>query len=223
MKWLEQEKKKLTGLSRKAKLEYVWQYYKLWLIGGAALILFGIYFGFHLVNANRDTHLYVGFVNTYADVGNDSNFWKNYVEYSQTDIDEENVIFDKEMYFDMTQGDVRGNHYYEKLVVLIDSKTLDAVVTETENLRSLGANGRLLDLNNERADRFMEKYEDRIITAAVDQEDGTTREVPIGIDISDSILMTEEDAYVGGCAIGISSHAEHLDAVLEFLDYILQE
>ena len=33
MKWLEQEKRKLEGLSARKKREYVWQYYKLWIIG----------------------------------------------------------------------------------------------------------------------------------------------------------------------------------------------
>lgn len=223
MKWLEQEKRKLEGLSARKKREYVWQYYKLWIIGGVALILFIIYFAVHLINANRDTHLYVGFVNTYAQVENGSDFWEGYVKDAGVDTGKVNVIFDKEIYFDMTQGDVTGNHYYEKLVVLVDSETLDAVVMEPDNLKELGANGRLMDLEDERTRGLYEKYSDRIITTVTEEEDGTKREVPVGIDISDSILMAEENSYVKGCALGISSHVQHVDAVEEFLDYVLQE
>ncbi|MGI6006189.1 MAG: hypothetical protein ACOX8E_01695 [Ruminococcus sp.] len=223
MKWLEQEKNKLKGLSRRKKLEYVWQYYKLWLIGGAALLFLCVYFAIHLVNANRETYLYVGFVNTYAEVENGSGFWKKYIADAGVDTGKVNVIFDKEIFFDMTKGDVTGNHYYEKLVVLIDSQTLDAVVMEPDNLKELGANGRLMDLNNEKTAFLMEKYKDKLITTVVEEEDGTIRNVPVGIDLSDSILMTEEKIYTEGCALGISSQIKHVDAVEEFLEYLLQE
>ena len=221
-KWLQQERDKLRGLTVPQKLRYIWDYYKLWIIGIAALLAFSGYAVTNYIHANRDNHIYVAFVNTMADLGEDSGFWKDYVAYSGVDVKEETVTFDTENYFYMTKGNVTGNHYYEKVVVLIDSKTADALVMETKNLVALGQSGRLIDLNNEKTKQLMERYADRLITTEVTDEDGTTREVPVGIDISDSRLVTRDQAYTE-CALGISETIDDTQAVEEFLAYLIGE
>jgi hypothetical protein len=55
-----------------------------------------------------------------------------------------------------------------------------------------------------------------------DEEYGEDQ-VPVGIDISDSILMTKYNLYPDSCALGIGAYSEHLDAVEQFLDYIFEE
>ena len=106
--------------------------------------------------------------------------------------------------------------------MLIDSKTADALVMETKNLVALGRSGRLIDLNNEKTKQLMERYSDRLITTEVADEDGTTREVPVGIDISDSRLVTRDRAYEE-CALGISETIDDVQAVEEFLNYLIGE
>lgn len=221
-KWLKQEKNKLHGLTASQKLRYVWDYYKLWIIGIVALFMFSGYIVTNYRNANRDNHIYVAFVNTMADLGEGSDFWEGYVSCSGVDVKKETVTFDTENYFDMSKNNVTGNHYYEKVVVLIDSKTADALVMETKNLVALGRSGRLIDLNNEKTKQLMERYSDRLITTEVADEDGTTREVPVGIDISDSRLVTQDRAYEE-CALGISETIDDVQAVEEFLTYLIGE
>lgn len=219
-KWLEREGNKLKGLTVRQKLRYIWDYYKLWIIGIAALAAFSGYAVTNYISANRENHIYVAFVNTMADLGEGSDFWKGYVDYSGVNVKEETVTFDTENYFDMAKSNVTGNHYYEKVVVLIDSKTADALVMETNNLVALGKNGRLIDLNNKKTRHLMEQYADRLITAQVTDENGTTQEVPVGIDISDSRLVTRDRAY-SECALGISETIDDVQAVEQFLSYLI--
>jgi hypothetical protein len=47
--------------------------------------------------------------------------------------------------------------------------------------------------------------------------------VPVGIDISDSILMSEYHLYSDGCALGIGAQSSNIDAVQKFLEYIYDE
>jgi hypothetical protein len=42
----------------------------------------------------------------------------------------------------------------------------------------------------------------------------------VGIDISDSILMTRYHLYADGCALGIGAQSSNIDAVEKFLEYI---
>lgn len=222
MRWLEQEKQKLSGLSRKAKLTYIWDYYKLFLIGAAALVLLAWYIISSMMHAAQDTYVYITYVNTFANIGEDSDFWQGYTDYCAVDESQYNIIFDAENYFDMTQDHVTGNYYYEKAVVLFDSQTMDAIVMERENLAALGQSGRLIDLQDSRTKHLAERYADRLITISHTDESGVVREIPVGIDISDSILVTKEKAYTD-CALGISADAQHIEAVEKFLNYILQE
>lgn len=113
------------------------------------------------------------------------------------------------------------NHYYEKAVVLMDSGTMDAIVMEPENLALLGEHGRLIDLNDGRTKALVEQYSDRLITVSHTDEDGIEREIPVGIDISDSALV-KQGAYKS-CAIGICADAQHIEAIETFLTYILQK
>lgn len=220
--WLEQEKQKFSHLPVKQKLWYLWDYYRLWIAGGVALLLVVGFLVGNYIRANRESYVYLLYVNTFADIGEHSAFWEGYVDFCGADPAQVNITFDTENYYDMTKGSVTGNHYYEKTVVLIDSGTMDGIVMETENLARLGESGRLIDLQDERTRALAEEYADRLITVTHTEEDGQQREIPVGIDISDSTLVTQENAYVD-CALGIAAGATHIEAVEQFLEYVLQE
>lgn len=221
MNAFEREKKKLQSLSGRQKLLYIWDYYRLWIIGGAALLLIAAYLISSAVHANRENRIYVMFVNTFGELGQDSSFWQGYVDFCGVDTGQENVVFDAQNYFDMSKQNVTGNHYFEKAVVLADSGTMDAIVMERDNLTHLGESGRLIDLRDDRTAFLAERYAERLITVSVADEDGVLRDIPVGIDISDSRLVTNR-AYED-CALGIPAQAQHLQAVGEFLEYVLME
>ncbi len=216
---MRQEWEKIRGLSFQKKLGYIWDYYKLWIIAVLAVLFVGWYLISSFLRGNRENYLYVEFINTFAEVGQDSEFWEGYVEKVQVDTDQVNVTFDAENYFDMAKDNVSGNHYYEKTVVLADAETLDAIVMEKENLKLFGETGRLLDLNNEKVKQILKKYQDRLITIDYD-EDGNSEEIPIGIDLSGSRLT--QDAYEE-CALGIAANTHNIEAIEDFLDYVFEK
>jgi hypothetical protein len=47
--------------------------------------------------------------------------------------------------------------------------------------------------------------------------------VAVGIDLSDTVLMSEYEIYDDSCALGIGEYSGHIDAVEMFLDYIFEE
>lgn len=218
------EKEKISGLSSwKAKAEYIWQYYKLWIIGIVCAVLFIGMTAYQMMTGLSENWFYITFTNTYAEVGTNSSLWDGFVDYSGYDVSQKNVIFNNTAYFDCAKNQSVGNTYYEAFIAYTDSGTLDAVTMEEESLVALGASGRLLDLSREECVSIMEKYGDRLVYCEPYDKDYSTDPVPVGIDISDSSLMTKYHLYTDSCVLGIGVKSQHIDAVETFLDYIFEE
>lgn len=219
-KYLKREKEKISCLSRGKRLEYIWQYYKLWIIGAVSGILLIIYLGVSIRNNGKDDRFFGLFVNTFAEIGENSEFWKGYVEYGNFDTKKENVIFNTNSYFDPKKENY--SEYYSAFVAYVDSCALDVVTMTKEDLEALGSRGRLMDLSDtELAGNLAEKYADRLIYATPIDEEYSKEPIPIGIDLSDTCLMTKYHIYTDTCALGISALTSHIDAAELFVDYVI--
>ncbi|MBQ6207866.1 MAG: hypothetical protein IJK52_12400, partial [Oscillospiraceae bacterium] len=81
--WYAAEREKLRPLSRRAKAEYVWQYYKLWIIALVSILGLSVYITVHRLTVPSDNWLYITFANTYADAaGNRSALWRGFADAS---------------------------------------------------------------------------------------------------------------------------------------------
>ena len=216
------ESDKLKGLTMKQKLGYVRDYYWLQIALVVIALTLGSFVIYRVRTTLSDHWFYLMLANTREEAGTNSPLWKGYVDYSGYDLSEKLIEFNDEAWFDYGKNKAAGNKYYEIFVGFTDVGILDAVTMEPDNLTSLGESGRLLDLNADKCSRIREKYKDRFLYAIPYDKEYSTDPVPVGIDISDSILMTRYHLYTEGCAIGIGAQSEHLEAVELFLDYILQ-
>ena len=214
----EREKiKEISGTGK--KIEYIWDYYKLWIIGIVFFIWF-VTFAVRQYTTNlRDYRCFMIFANTYADAGDHSKLWEDYIEYAGIDLREEAVRFDANSYFDYLKG-VTGNSYFEAFVAYADSGTLDAIVMGSDSLTALGRTGRLLDLNSEACASIRAKYGDRFLYAVPIDTEYSIEEVPVSIDISDSRLVSEYGIYSEPCAIGIGALSKNVEAVEQCLDFL---
>lgn len=217
------EKEKIRNIPGiKKKLEYIWEYYSILIISIVAITVFITFVVHRLSTVLTENWLYITFTNTYAEIGNGSELWDGYVEYSGYDTKKKNVEFNCQSYFDYEKS-VTGNSYFEAFVAYTDGGTLDAVTMEEGSLISLGESGRLIDLDSEACSAIKEKYGDRFIYCEAYDKDYSDEPVAVGIDISDSILMTKYKIYKDSCALGIGAKSGHIDAVEKFLDYIFEE
>lgn len=220
-KELKNAKREVSQLQGAAKLQYVWDYYKLWIIGIVSLIAFVIYFVIARAMTPNDNWFYITIANTQADAGNKSQIWRDFVDYSGYDTKEKNVYFNTNCYFDPFSEKV--NQYYTYFVAYVDAGTLDLIAMEKDDLQKLGERGRLLDLSRPEASEIMSRYEDRLIYATPLDEEYSTEPVPIGIDLSDTKLISKYHIYGDSCAIGVSANCPHMDAVLKFLSFVLED
>ena len=119
---------------------------------------------------------------------------------------------------------VKGNAYYNAFVTLSDVGELDAITMEAASLAALGQSGRLFDLNDEKCAALKAKYSDRFVYYTPTDENGAQLEpIPVGIDISDSLLVTKYRLYADSCALGVGAHSENIKEVGDFLNFVLGE
>lgn len=221
--WAE-EKEKIRRLPFKEKCQYIWMYFKIPIVAILFVLAFGTFLIIRIATNIPDNWLMVTFSNTYAQVGTDSELWKDFTAHTGYDLTQKKVEFNAESYFDYLKDQAKGNAYYNAFVTLADTGELDAITMEKESLAALGQSGRLFDLNNEKCALIKQKYGDRFVYYTPADDDGKALEpIPVGVDISDSILMTKYHIYPDSCALGVGAHSSNIKEVVDFLDFILKE
>ena len=80
----------------------------------------------------------------------------------------------------------------------------------------------LLDLGSEECSAIREKYSDRLVYCTPYDEEYSEEQVPVGIDLSDSLLISKYHLYPSDCVLGISAYTGRLESAEMFLDFVLQ-
>lgn len=221
--WLETEQEKLARMAPGQRAGYIWQYYKLWLIGAACLLLLAGYIGYTALFVPKENWLYLVLANApaTAQLDEDSAFYQDLADFAGYDLKEKNLVLDTNCYCKPSQNSYR-NHYYEKLVALLDGGIADGLVMEQEDLLALAQSGRLLDLQGERF-ALDEKWADRLIYYHNTGSDYPKAEIPIGVDLTGSRLTAQDGPYPMGCAIALSAAAQRPEQLEVLLGFLFQE
>ena len=221
--WSE-EKEKLKRLPFKEKIRYIWMYFWIPIVAILFVLIFGTFLIVRISTNIPDNWLMVTFANTTAQAGTGSQLWKDFTEHTGYDLKQKKVEFNAESYFDYLKDQAKGNAYYNAFVTLADVGELDAITMESASLAALGQSGRLFDLNDEKCADLKAKYADRFVYYTPTDENGKELEpIPVGIDISDSLLVTKYHLYVDSCALGVGAHSENIKEVGDFLSFVLGE
>ena len=219
--WYRDERKKLSGYSLKERLIYIWQYYRLWIIGIGFVLGFACYALWTYFTVPGDIHFYGILSNTYAQLGEGSDFYNGFVEKAGYDLTKGVVELDCANYC-KPSGRVTGNSYYEKLISMLDGGVDDIWIAGPEDIAAIGAAGRLMDLDSEQAAPLRERYGDRFVYVKPLREDYSDQPVPVGIDLSGTALVGEYKPWPEGAALGVNAYTKRFDQVLVFLDYIFE-
>ena len=221
--WSE-EKEKLKRLPFKEKIRYIWTYFWIPIVAILFILIFGTFLIVRISTNIPDNWLMVTFANTTAQAGTGSQLWEDFTDYAGYDLKEKKVEFNAESYFDYLKDQAKGNAYYNAFVTLSDVGELDAITMESASLAALGQSGRLFDLNDEKCADLKAKYADRFVYYTPTDENGKELDpIPVGIDISDSLLVTKYHLYVDSCALGVGAHSENIKEVGDFLSFVLGE
>lgn len=217
---LREDREKLRGERPSQVALYIWDYYRIPIIALLVALALGGYLLFIELTVPKDTWFYACFANTYADYGKGSNFYAGLADYAGYDLREKQLTINCAIYCNPSNLTGR-NYYYDSLVALMDAGALDVVVMGRADIEALGRSGRLLDLSSEKGLGLAERWADRL-TAVVpdDTEENGDVPLPVGIDLEGSRVVGDYAAYPGDAWLGVNAHAQHVDQVEVFLQYL---
>ena len=223
IRYIAAEKEKIRDLDAKKKAAYILHYYWLWIIGIGSGLFFLFYILFHVFFTVKDYWFYGIFANTMANTGNSSDLRRDFTDYAGYDVKQKKVEMNASSYFDPSVKGGTNNSYYQMFVAVTEAEDLDVLVMGTEGLKAVGSSGRLLDLRAESVPWMEEEYARRLIYCYPADNAYSDGPVPVGIDISDSLLVTKYHLYDGDCALGLGAYSSRPESVRIFLDFILEE
>ncbi len=221
--WYHSERKKLAGMPAGKRLSYIAEYYGLWIAG--IIFLIGIS-GYVIYRANftvKEHWFYAVYANTMTEAGEGSDLWKDFAAYTGYDLTEKRLTMNDSSYFDPSLSNGTNNSYFQSFVALVESGDLDVITMGQAGLMALGSSGRLMDLTSEAVQQLFDGYSDRFVYALPYDTEYSTVPVPIGIDVSDSLLVTRYGLYEDDCVLGISAYSAHVEEAASFLTFILEE
>ena len=214
------EREKLKGYSTGKKLSYIAEYYWLHFLLIFGALAFTVYFIYHAFFTIKENWFYITFVNSMQDAGEGSTLRQGYIDYTGYDLSQKNVLFNSTCYFDATIQGGTNNSYYQAFIATIEAGALDAAVMEKGNFIAVAQSGRFQDLSSGEAAEMFAFCKDRFVYCLPYDEEYSETEIPVGIDLSDTILVTEYGLYEDGCVLGLSAYSQHPEAVAEFLSYL---
>lgn len=199
---MKQEFRKLAGSSFRAKLQYIWDYYKLHLI----LILVAVLIFISVLHQKLTTKkpfLYIGAVNVVAGEELTHALTNGFIETSSYSPDKYEIIYYSGLYLTENSSDPDYRYAYAsemKILASIEAKKLDIVFCDQKAYEAFRSNDYLLDL-------------DTLFSA----EESSNPIFPEKI--SDSHFFIEagfkEDVYVG-----VIKNTPRLETTKEYLRYL---
>jgi hypothetical protein len=203
----------------KDKAIYIWDYYKLWIIGAVVIVGLTIYLVQIFARPRENIAFEAAFVNCYDSVSDSSDMAKGfdmYLKGSDVGDIEGTIVYDNNLFFNLSKSSDYNNSYYQKLIAYLEAGTYDVVVSDYDNLIGVGQGGRYIDLRDERIKSVYEAYSDQAVYVETDEGN-----IPIGIDISDSPIIEAMNSYANGCYIAFSANSSHYDKGIAYLEYLL--
>lgn len=221
--WLETEREKLHTMDRAKAAEYIWQYYKLWIISVVGAVCIGAYLLILSLSTPNENWLYVCFANVPPGsvLEEEGEVHQSYADYAGFDLREKNLVFDTNCYCNPSEK-TYGNNYYNKLIALMDGGVLDLLIMEKEDLQAIGSTGRLLDLEGAHF-QLDPRWKDRLIYCENTTSDYEKTLVPVAVDLSGSLLTEANGPYPEGCAVSLSAFSSRPEELEQFLSFFLEE
>ncbi len=215
-----QEGLKLKNMSWRDRFWYIWEYYKLHFLGLIILCLFLYLVGTILYNQTFTDQLYYIVINNTTPSGTDfdafDQAFKERMGYGKKDT----VTGDGSYFVDFENtNEEMGYIYLIKISALVSSQELDMIITDEDTLRHYAESDAFLDLEEALPEDLWTQLQDQILYAT--NESG--EEIPCGIDISDTLFPEATGVTITPCYMGIISNTNHLDTVISWIRFILED
>lgn len=221
--YFKNESAKLKQLSFKKKIEYIWEYYKLWILSITISLIFIISIVITITkNSSENSILYAAFLNTTLSSEENTSLDEDFIKYIGLTDTSKYLTLDLTMNIDRESNDLYSMNSNQKLVALIATTEIDVIISDEDNFLSLVSNGGYHDLEKILPTDMLEKYSSSLYYTS-SQEDN--KEHPYGIYLQDSTVLKNDSIYPENVVpvFGIPANITDTKTAVLFLEFLLNK
>ncbi len=211
-----EKKPDFKAMSTKAKIGYVWDYYKWHIIGTIAAVSFVCY-TVHYYVTYREPLLNVIMLNCYDSYNTDNSGFYEFQETYGYDPEEYPISLAS---FYLAEGDNAASASYtdyQALTTMIAAGGEDLFFGTGDTYLTYCEQGALLDLSTILSPELMEEYNDCLIYST---SDGEVDPYPCAIELTGNDWLRKNN-YYDTCYFGIFYSNQNLDACTQFAEFLL--
>lgn len=207
------------NLSTKAKIEYIWDYYKLHIFA-AISILVVIFYTIHHYATYRAPLLNVIMINTNSSYDTATAGFDEFLDAYEYDSKESPISVASNFYFPEDESIESASVTYtsqQALTAMIAAGSQDLFFGTGDIYLNYANQGALLDLSTVLPSDLLKKYEKQLIYTA---NDGETASYPCAIELTNNAWISKYNFY-DTCYFGIFYQNPNPNACAEFAEFLL--
>lgn len=244
---IREQTKKFKTMNASEKADYIYTYYKWWILGALAVIFIIINVAKSVMSNSIPTYLNAMFINSTVGAFDDANtLEQEYVDKYTIDVNENTVDFDFTVYLDQNYGNQQSMAYQSKIISMYSAEQLDIVCGPESILTSSADVGGYANLSEVlpqgMLDNIINKgYEPFYYVEKIYADDAE-------MDADGNMPYTEGEKYIGGIYIDnckklvgkdstcpyievpdgdrlimtIAWNTQNLEHAIEFIDFVTQ-
>lgn len=208
----------LKKMELKARIQYVLDYYKVFLIGGILLLGIFIYALIQTFGIHKDTVLHVTLVNADEITVSDSSFFDTFFQ-TYFDPRLEKMDVSSNLNISIEEAGMESGTAYQVLSAQILTGEVDALITDKAVFSSLALGGALADVRDILSEDEIAQYEEFFVYTT-DEETGET--YPAGISLAKSETFTKEEFLKEPAVMGVGVTSKNRVTSEMLLHYIME-
>lgn len=210
-----EKKTDFKALSNKAKVQYIWDYYKWPILAVIVAVIFVIYLIYHYVTY-RDPLLNVIMINCSDSISADDSGFDEFLTKYGYDPDDFPVSLSSSLQFSDGEYSLSYNDS-QALTLMIAAGGQDLFFGTGDVYLDYADQGALIDLSTVLSEDLLERYKDSLIYST---DDGQVDAYPCAIELTDNAWVKKYN-YYDTCYFGIFYQNENLDAAVQFAEFLL--
>lgn len=215
---IREQNRKMKGKPLKEKWAYFMEYYAKTTI----VVIIVLYFVINLIYTSvtaTDNGLGVVMINGYTDMDAIA-YMENFEVYSEMNTKEYSANMEVNFTIDSQNFDEYVMANVQKFTAMIAAAQLDVAIGDENTISEYSQSDYFYNLNEIFPQEILNEYSDKLLYTDLPMDD-IDGEIPIAINITDTALISETQAYFGKEAyFAVIGNTKNKDNVLKFFEYI---
>lgn len=213
-----EKKTDFKALSKKAKVQYIWDYYKFHILVAICAVAFVVSLIYHYATY-KESVLNIIMVNVCDPYRAEMPGLDDFFEEAGLDTSTEEINVDTSNTYNLEDDAFSTNYYSDQTLTLkLSVGGTDIFFAPEQVFSTYGSAGCLMDLSTVLTEEEMEQYADLFLYAS-DEENTIT--IPCGVLLENNSWLMDNGYYDGPCYFGIANNTDNVDLALSFFRYVM--